>query len=60
MPYDYYELLKKQRENNEYEETTELVRKNLWSESINFRQSINWLNIEDKVFIKFYYFLRYS
>ena len=60
MPYDYYELLKKQHENNEYEETTELVRKNLWSESINFRQSINWLNIEDKIFIKFYYFLRYT
>jgi hypothetical protein len=37
MPYDYYEYLKKLRDNEEYSEAAELVRQNLWSETINFK-----------------------
>ena len=54
MPYDYYEYFKKQRENNIFIETSELVRQNLWSETINFRLSNEWISIEDKLLIKLY------
>ena len=60
MPYDYYEYFKKQRENNEFIETRELVRQNLWSETINFRLSNEWISIEDKLLLKLYRNLRYS
>ena len=58
MPYDYFEILKKQNENEQYIETTELVRQNLWSETINFRQSLDWIKMEEKILIKLYNFLR--
>lgn len=60
MPFDYYEELKKQRENEEYVEIGELVRQNIWSESINFKQSIEWIGIEDKMLIRLYPLLRYN
>ena len=60
MPYDYYEELKKQKENEEYVEIGELVRQNIWSESINFKQSIEWIGIEDKMLIRLYPLLRYN
>ncbi|WP_405265217.1 hypothetical protein [Methanobrevibacter sp.] len=60
MPYDYYEYLKKQRENKEYMETSELVRQNLWSETINFKLSQEWLDIEDRILIMLYQRLRYT
>ena len=60
MPYDYYEELKKQGQNEEYTETWELVRQNIWSESINFKQSIEWIGIEDKMLIRLYPLLRYT
>lgn len=60
MPYDYFEILKKQNENEQYIETTELVRQNLWSETINFRQSLDWIKMEEKILIKLYNFLRYT
>ena len=60
MPYEYFEILKKQNENEQYIETTELVRQNLWSETINFRQSLDWIKMEEKILIKLYNFLRYT
>ena len=60
MPYDYYEILKKQRENSQYIETEELVRKNLWGETINFKQSRDWISMENKILIRLYNLLRYS
>lgn len=60
MPYDYYEELKKQGKNEEYTEIWELVRQNIWSESINFKQSIEWIGIEDKMLIRLYPLLRYN
>ena len=60
MPYDYYDYLKKQRENEQYIESSELVRQNLWSETINFKQSQKWMHIEDKILIRLYRRLRYS
>jgi hypothetical protein len=60
MPYDYYEYLKKQRDNEEYIGTDELVRQNLWSETVNFKLSQKWLKIEDIILIKLYRNLRYS
>ncbi len=60
MPYDYYEYLKKQRESEEYTETSELVRQKLWSETINFKLSQKWMHIEDMILVKLYLRLRYS
>ena len=60
MPYDYYDLLKKQRESEQYTETSDLVRQNLWNESINFKLSQRWIRMEDKILIRLYRKLRYS
>ena len=60
MPYDYYEFLKKQRESDEYIETEELVRQNLWSETINFKLANSWMKTEDRILLKLYRNLRYS
>ncbi|WP_296782697.1 hypothetical protein [uncultured Methanobrevibacter sp.] len=60
MPYDYYEYLKKQRDDKQYTETAELVRQNLWSETINFKLSQEWLDIEDRILIMLYLRLRYT
>ena len=60
MPYDYYEYLKKQRENDSFTQITDTVRQKIWSESINFKISQEWLKIEDKIRIKLYLTLRYS
>lgn len=60
MPYDYYEYMKKQRESEEYTETSELVRQKLWSETINFKLSQKWMRIEDMILVKLYLRLRYS
>jgi hypothetical protein len=58
MPYDYYEYLKNMQRNEQYTETTELVRKNLWSETINFNLSLEWLKIEDMILLRLYRKLR--
>ena len=60
MPYDYYEYLKKQRDSEEYTETSELVRQNLWNETIDFKLSQEWIHIEDKILIRLYWRLRYT
>jgi len=60
MPYDYYEFLKKQRESDEYMETEELVRQNLWNETINFKLANSWIKTEDLILVKLYQNLRYS
>ena len=60
MPFDYYELLKEQRESDEYTETTDLVRKSVWSETFYFKLSQRWLKIEDLILIKLYAILRYT
>ncbi|MBE6502586.1 MAG: hypothetical protein E7Z79_09150 [Methanobrevibacter thaueri] len=58
MPYDYYEYLKKQRDSEEYTETSELVRQNIWSETIDFRLLQEWTCVEDKILISLYLLLR--
>lgn len=60
MPYDYYEFLKKQLESDEYIETEELVRQNLWSETLNFKLANSWIKTEDRILLKLYRNLRYS
>ena len=60
MPYDYHEYLKKQRENDDFTQVTDIVRQKIWSESIGFKISQEWLKIEDKIRIKMYLFLRYT
>ena len=60
MPYDYYEYLKNQRDSEQYRETAELVRQNLWSETINFKVSQDWIAIEDRILIRLYLLLRYA
>jgi len=58
MPYDYYEYLKKQRDSEEYTETSELVRQNLWNETIDFKLLQEWTCVEDKILISLYLLLR--
>ena len=60
MPYDYYVYMKKQRDSDEYIETSDLVRQNFWSESFNFNLSNVWLRIEDRILIRLYRYLRYN
>ena len=60
MPYDYYKYLKKQQENESYKKTSDLVRENMWSETINFKLSQKWMHIEDKILFRLYRQLRYS
>lgn len=60
MPYDYYEYLKKQRDSDEYIEINDIVRQNIWSESIDFKTGQKWLKIEDKIRIILYLYLRYN
>ena len=60
MPYDYYDYLKKQRENDDFTEVTDIVRKKIWNDSIDFKISQGWLKIEDKIRIRLYYYLRYN
>ena len=60
MAYDYYEYLKKQRENDDFTEVTDIVRQKIWGESIDFEISQAWLKIEDKIRIRLYYYLRYN
>ena len=60
MPYDYYEFLKKQRESDEYIETEELVRQNLWNETLNVKLANSWIKTEDRILLKLYQNLRYS
>jgi hypothetical protein len=60
MPYDYYDFFTKQRNDENFIETSELVRQNLWSETINFRLTQRWMKIEDKILLKLYRNLRYS
>ena len=60
MPYDYYEYLKKRHESDKYQETTDLVREHLWNEAMDFNMSNNWLEIENKIRIHLYLFLRYQ
>ena len=60
MPYDYYEFLKKNIENEEFKETTERVRENLWSESIDFQIMQNWATTEERLLYRYYIYLRYS
>ncbi len=58
MPYDYYDYFTKQRQNKIFTETTELVRQNLWNETINFRLSQRWIIMEDILFNRLYRRLR--
>ena len=60
MPYDHYEYLKKQIKHEEYNEIIEIVRQEIWSDSIDFKIMLNWVNIEDKVRNRLFLFLRYN
>ena len=59
MPYDYYDYFTKQRQNEVFSETTELVRQNIWGETFNFKLSQSWMKMEDKILISLYQNLRY-
>ena len=60
MPFDYYEILKQKTESKYYIETTDLVRKTIWSESYSFKLSVTWLKIEDVIRNGIYLYLRYN
>ena len=60
MPYDYYDYLTEQRNDEKFTEISEKIRQNLWNDSFDFRLSQKWLKIEDKIRIKLYLLLRYN
>ena len=60
MPNDLYDLFMKEKSNPLFIEVSNIVRDNVWVESIDFVMSQNWLKTEDKLFIELYYLLRYN
>lgn len=60
MPYDYYDFLKQLRDSDEYMQIDDVVRQNIWNDSIDFNISMDWLKIEDKIRIRLYPILRYN
>ena len=60
MPYDYYDYFIQQRNRDEFTEITEKIRQNVWSDSVDFKLSQNWLNIEDVIRINLFMLLRYN
>ena len=60
MVYDYYEILKRRIDSDEYTEVSDIVRQDLWSDGFEFKMSKEWLKIEDLIRISLYLFLRYS
>jgi len=60
MPYDYYDQLKEQRDSEEYTEISDVIRKNVWNDSIDFQKSLEWMEVEDKIRIRLYLLLRYN
>ena len=60
MPYDLYDHFMKEKSNPLFIEVSNIVRDNVWDESIDFVMSQNWLKTEDKLFIELYYLLRYN
>ena len=60
MAYDYYDILKRRIDSDEYTEVSDIVRQDLWSDGFEFKMSKEWLKIEDLIRISLYLFLRYS
>ena len=60
MVYDYYEILKRRIDSDEYTEVSDIVRQDLWSDGFEFKMSKEWLIIENLIRISLYLFLRYS
>ncbi len=60
MPYDLYDHFMKEKSNPLFIEVSNIVRDNVWDESIDFVMSQNWLKTEDKLFIELYHLLRYN
>ncbi len=49
MPYDYYDLFLKQRNNRIFTEVTNIVRQKFWRESYDVVESQEWEEITDKI-----------
>ena len=51
MPYDLYDHFMKEKSNPLFREISDIIRDEIWAESIDFVMSQNWLKTEDKLFI---------
>ena len=49
MPYDYYDLFIKQRNNRVFTEISNIVRQNVWRESFDVVKSQEWEETTDKI-----------
>lgn len=58
MPHDYYDYFKKQSQNDEYTETTDLVREKIWNETIEYILAHEWRMMEEQLLIELYLLLR--
>jgi len=59
MPYDLYDHFMKEKNNPLFIEVSNIIKDNVWAESIDFVMSQKWLKTEDKIFIELYCLLRY-
>ena len=60
MPNDLYDQFIKEKSNPLFIEVSNIVRDNVWAESIDFVMSQNWLKTEDNLFIELYSLFRYN
>lgn len=60
MPYDLYEYLLKRRNDSGYVEVNDIVRENIWGESLEDTSSKTWIETELQVLIDLYVLLRYT
>lgn len=49
MPYDYYDLFLKQRNNRVFSEITNIVRQKFWRESFDVVEAQEWEDMTDKI-----------
>ena len=49
MPYDYYDLFLKQRNNRVFTEISNIVRQNFWRESFDVVKAQEWEEITDRI-----------
>lgn len=49
MPYDYYDLFVKQRNNRVFTETSNIVRQKIWRESFDVVKSQEWEELTERI-----------
>lgn len=59
MPYDFYDYFIEKRSSPIFTPAEDVVRQKFWRESIDMIKAEEWLEMEEKIRMDLYYFLRY-